>query len=124
MNIQEITAVKTLSGFYFEIKTEKSRGKRPDNRRDKSDRFLTSGQTLGEADLKDCLKVFFTRQYNTAKEAAVIWDRVELTQDAFNERFSYYTGITIKGRQTTFADLETMYLKAIEKAQFKQASLF
>jgi hypothetical protein len=123
MNIQDITAIKTLSGFYFEITTEKSRKKR-DTRRDKSDRFLTSGQTLSEAELKECLKAFFAHSYNAAKEAVAIWDRVQLAEQAFNERFSYYTGITLKGRPATFTDLETMYLKAIERAQFKQASLF
>lgn len=124
MNIQDITAIKTLSGFYFEITTEKKRGKRPDTRRDKSDRFLTSGQTLTEQDLSTCLTNFFAREYEKAKEAAAIWDRIQLTEQAFNERFSYYTGISVKGKPAKFDDLKDMYLKAIEKAQFRQASLF
>ena len=124
MNIQEITAIKTLRGYYFEISTEKVRGKKIDTRKDKAERLLTSGQVLTEVELMDCLKGYFSRQYHTAKAAAAIWDRTELTEEAFNERFSYYTGITVKGRPATFTDLEIMYLKSIERAQFKQASLF
>lgn len=124
MNIQEITAVKTLSGFYFEITTEKKRGKRPDARRDKSDWFLTSGQTLTEQDLNDCLTSFFNREHDKARAAAAIWDRIDLSERAFNDRFTYYTGITLKGKPAKFDDLKDMYFKAIERAQFKQASLF
>ncbi len=124
MNIQDITAIKTLSGFYFEITTEKKRNKKPDTRRDKSDKFLTSGQTLTEQDLKACLTNFFVREYEKAKAAAAIWDRIELSETAFNDRFTYYTGISLKGKPAKFDDLKTLYFKAIEKAQFKQASLF
>lgn len=124
MNIQEITAIKTLSGFYFEITTEKKRGKRPDTRRDKSDRFLTSGQTLTEQDLNACFTAFFMREYQKAKAAAAIWDNINLHEDMFNDRFTYYAGISVKGKPAKFDDLKDMYFKAIEKAQFKQASLF
>lgn len=123
MNIQDITAIKTLSGFYFEITTEK-RGKRPDARRDKSDRFLTSGQTLTEQDLNTCLTNFLVREYEKAKAAAAIWDNINLHEDMFNDRFTYYTGITLKGKPAKFDELKDMYLKAIDKAQFRQASLF